>query len=147
MLRKGAPLGGELSGHIFFADGWGGVDDALYAAVRTFLAVSRLPGGLAAFREALPPSYATPELRVACAEERKAAVVHETAERLKGEGASFDPRLGLRVESEDGWWLMRASGTEPKLTCRCESRHPDGLDRLRAQLKRELALSGVAADV
>ncbi|WP_374471870.1 phosphomannomutase/phosphoglucomutase [Phenylobacterium sp.] len=144
---EGALLGGELSGHIFFADGWGGVDDALYAAVQTFLAVSRLPGGLAAFRDSLPPSFATPELRIACPEDRKAEVVAEVARALAEEGGVFDPKLGLRVDGPDGWWLLRASGTEPKLTCRCESLHPDGLERLRAELKRRLAACGVDADV
>jgi phosphomannomutase len=147
MQKERALLGGELSGHIFFADGWGGVDDALYAAVRTFLAVSRLPGGLSAFRDSLPPSFATPELRIACPEGRKAALVAEVAERLAAEGARFDPKLGLRVESPDGWWLLRASGTEPKLTCRCESMHPDGLERLRAELKRHLVLSGLDCEI
>ncbi len=147
MLEQAALLGGELSGHIFFADGWGGVDDAIYAAIRTFLAISRLPGGLSVFRDGLPPSFATPELRVPCPEERKAAVVEEVAGRLAGEGARFDPRLGLRVETAEGWWLLRSSGTEPMLSCRCESTHPDGLDRLRGQLKRQLMLSGVKAEV
>jgi phosphomannomutase len=147
MLDDGALLGGELSGHIFFADGWGGVDDAIYAAIQTFLAISRQPGGLAAFRDSLPPSFATPELRIACPEDRKPQVVAEVAARLAGAGAAFDPKLGLRLETPDGWWLLRASGTEPKLTCRCESIHPDGLDRLRAQLKEQLALSGIEADV
>jgi phosphomannomutase len=147
MLEEGALLGGELSGHIFFADGWGGVDDAIYAALQTFLAISRLHGGLAAFRDSLPPSFATPELRIACPEERKPQVVEEVAGRMAGEGARFDPRLGLRIESPDGWWLLRASGTEPKLTARCESIHPDGLERLRAELKRQLSLSGIEAEV
>ncbi|MDB5467909.1 MAG: phosphomannomutase [Phenylobacterium sp.] len=147
MEQENALLGGELSGHIFFADGWGGVDDAVYAAIRTFLAISRLPGGLAAFRESLPPSFATPELRIPCPEDRKAGVVSEVAERLTHDGATFDARFGLRVESPDGWWLLRASGTEAKLTCRCESLHPDGLDRLRGELKRHLELSGLHADV
>ncbi|HEY8618334.1 phosphomannomutase/phosphoglucomutase [Phenylobacterium sp.] len=144
---EGALLGGELSGHIFFADGWGGVDDALYAAVQTFLAVSRLPGGLASFRDSLPPTFTTPELRIPCPEARKAEVVAEVARALAEEGAVFDPALGLRVEGPDGWWLLRASGTEPKLTCRCESLHPDGLERLRVELKRRLAGCGLDADV
>jgi phosphomannomutase len=147
MQREKAALAGELSGHIFFADAWGGVDDALYAAVRTFLALSRLPGGLAAFRDSLPPSFATPELRLGCPEERKAAVVAEVAQRLTGEGGAFDPGLGLRVERPEGWWLLRASGTEAKLTCRCEAVHPDGLARLREELKRQLSLSGIEAEV
>jgi phosphomannomutase len=146
MQAEQALLGGELSGHIFFAEnGW--VDDALYAALRTFLAISRLPGGLAAFRESLPPSFATAELRLACPEHRKAEVVAEVAQRLASRGGVFDPRLGLRVERPDGWWLLRASGTEPKLTCRCEALHPDGLDRLRAELRGQLAQSGLVAQV
>jgi phosphomannomutase len=147
MLQEEALLGGELSGHIFFADGWGGVDDALYAAIRTFQAISRTPGGLAAFRDSLPPSFATPELRIPCPEARKAAVVSEVAGRLAQEGVSFDARHGLRVEGPDGWWLLRASGTEPKLTCRCEALHPDGLERLRADLRRQLDLSGITARI
>jgi len=147
MEREGALLGGELSGHIFFADGWGGVDDAVFAAIQTFLAVSRLPGGLAEFRDSLPPSFATPELRIPCPEIRKPQVVKEVAERLAKSGAVFDPKLGLRVESADGWWLLRASGTEPKITCRCEAIHPDGLDRLRGELREQLRLSGLEADI
>jgi phosphomannomutase len=147
MMREGAQIGGELSGHIFFADRWGGVDDAVYAALQTFLAISRHQGGLAAFRDSLPPSFATPELRIPCPDARKLQVVAEVAERLVREGAVFDPRLGVRVETPDGWWLLRASGTEPMLTCRCESVHPDGLDRLRCELKRRLKLSGIDAEV
>jgi len=146
MLAEGAMLAGELSGHIFFADDWGGSDDAVYAALRTFLALSRLHGGLAGFRDSLPPSFATPELRIPCAEARKEAVVAEVAERL-GDGYDLDPLLGVRVETADGWWLLRASGTEPKLSARCESAHPDGLDRLRAELRRQLQLSGIEAEV
>jgi phosphomannomutase len=147
MIAERALLAGELSGHIFFADAWGGVDDALYAAIRTFVALSGLHGGLAEFRESLPPSFATPELRIACPEARKTEVVAAVAERLAGEGVSFDPRLGVRVERAEGWWLLRASGTEPKLTCRCESVHPDGLDRLRGELRSQLELSGIHAEI
>ncbi len=147
MEREGALLGGELSGHMFFADAWGGVDDAVYAAIRTFLAISGLPGGLAAFRDSLPPSYATPELRIPCPDARKAAVVDEVAARLAGEGGAFDPALGLRVDRPDGWWLLRPSGTEAKLTARCEAVHPDGLERLRADLREQLRRSGVEAVV
>jgi phosphomannomutase len=146
MQEAQALLGGELSGHIFFAE-TGFVDDALFAAIRTFQAVSVLPAGLAGFRDGLPPSFTTPELRLACPEARKAAVVAEVAGRLRGDGGEFDPVLGLRVRRPYGWWLLRASGTEPKLTCRCESARPEGLERLREELRRQLALSGVDAEV
>ncbi|CAN7378615.1 phosphomannomutase/phosphoglucomutase [Phenylobacterium sp. LjRoot219] len=147
MLQKGAQLGGELSGHIFFDDGLGAGDDAIYAAIQTFQAISHLSGGLAGFRDSLPPSFATPELRIPCPEARKPEVVAEVAERLAQEGATVDRRYGVRVETADGWWLLRASGTESKLTCRCESVHPDGLDRLRGELRRHLQLSGIEAEV
>jgi phosphomannomutase len=145
LKREKAQLGGELSGHIFIDDGWGCVDDAVYAAIQVFLAVSRLPGGLAAFRDSLPPSFATPEIRIECPDARKAAVVAEVAQRLAGEGVAFDPAIGLRVESADGWWLLRASGTEAKLTCRCEALHPDGLERLRDELGGQLRQSGIGS--
>ena len=144
MEREGALLGGELSGHMFFADGWGGVDDAVYAAIRAFQAISRLPGGLAAFRDSLPPSYATPEIRVPCAEGRTADVVAEVAASV---GAEVDPAMGLRVETPDGWWRLRASEAEGKLTARCEAVHPDGLERLRAELRRRLKSSGLDAAI
>jgi phosphomannomutase len=146
MLEQEALLAGEFSGHIFF-DEWDGGDDAVYAAIRTFLAISRLQGGLSVFRDSLPPSFATPELRIPCPDDRKSEVVEEVAGRMAGEGAMFDPRLGLRVETAEGWWLLRSSGAEAKLSCRCEAVHPDALDRLRAELKRQLALSGVEAEV
>lgn len=145
MLGQKAALAGELSGHIFFGEDWGGVDDAIYAAVRTLLALSALPGGLRGFRESLPVSFATPELRLPCPEARKAEVVEAVARRLGVRMA--DPSMGLRVERPDGWWLLRASGTEPKLTCRCEASRPEGLQRLRDELRAQLALSGVAAEV
>lgn len=147
MKRSKAQLGGELSGHILFDDGWGVVDDAVYSAIQIFQAISRTHGGLAGFRDSLPPSFVTPERRIPCPERRKQAVLREVAERLAAEGAVFDSRHGVRVESPDGWWLLRASGTEPKVTCRCESVHPDGLDRLRGELKRHLRLSGIEAEV
>lgn len=152
MMQEGARLGGELSGHFFFAvdagrSVGGAVDDAIYAAIQTFQAITRLHGGLPAFRDSLPPSFATPERRIPCPDARKSEVVAEVARRLAGEGATFDPNLGLRVEGADGWWLLRASGSEPALTCRCESVHPDGLERLRRELRRHLQLSGVEAEV
>ncbi len=141
MRREGAVLGGELSGHIFFADHWHGVDDALYVAVRTLAALARSPESLAQFRARLPPQIATPELRILCAD--PAEVVARTARRLNGGHAPLDQSLGLRVTNADGWWLLRASGTEPKVTCRCEAADEDGLSRLKAELALRLRESGV----
>ncbi|MBC6982679.1 phosphomannomutase/phosphoglucomutase [Caulobacter sp. 17J80-11] len=142
MRRHGAALAGELSGHVFFGADWNGVDDALYAAVRVLVAVSQ-GRDLTAFRDGLPPAFSTPELRLPCPEPRKAAVVAAVAARLNGAGAEVDPALGLRIDTADGWWLLRASGTEAKLTCRCEADSPEGLERVRAELAGHLAACGM----
>jgi phosphomannomutase len=98
---------------------------------------------LTAFRDGLPPVFSTPELRLPCPEPRKAAVVAEVAARLNGAAAGVDPALGLRIDTADGWWLLRASGTEAKLTCRCEADSPEGLGRVRAELAGHLAACGM----
>lgn len=143
MLRERAALAGEMSGHIIFEDCWNATDDALHVAVRTLNAVSRLESGLAAFRRALPATCATPEIRFPCPEHRKRPVMREIAARLAAAGADVNTVDGVRVTTRAGWWLLRASGTEPKLTARCEASDPAGLDELREALAAELEESGV----
>ncbi|HEX8570378.1 MAG TPA: phosphomannomutase/phosphoglucomutase [Caulobacteraceae bacterium] len=144
MRREGALLGGELSGHIFYADRWDGTDDALYVAVRLLLALSGSERTLAEFRASLPAMITTPEMRIGCPDERKGEVVAEVAERLRRAGATVNDADGVRVSTPHGWWLLRASGTEPKITCRCEAADEAGLERLMQQLRRELRESGVS---
>jgi phosphomannomutase len=146
MRDSGAALGGELSGHIFYAEGWDGTDDALHAALRLLKALGRSGRSLADFRRSLPPTLFTPEHRLPCPEARKAAVVEEVGTRLAAAGVQVERCDGLRVTTADGWWLLRASGTESKLTCRAESSDAAGLTRLTGQLKRELALSGLTLE-
>ncbi|MDB5572192.1 MAG: Phosphomannomutase [Hyphomicrobiales bacterium] len=145
MRREGALLGGELSGHLFFCDEWDGTDDALYAAVRTLRALAGYGAPLSAFRRSLPASVATPELRIACAD--AAGVVRAAAERLGRRGEAFDPAMGVRVDTPDGWWLLRASGTERKITCRCEAADETGLARLKGALSAHLEASGLSVDL
>ncbi len=151
MRREAALLGGELSGHIFYADRWDGTDDGLYVAARLLCALSDSlaegGGSLAAFRRALPATVATPERRIPCPEPRKSQVVAAVAARLAARGVLMDPALGLRVETGDGWWLLRASGTEPKLTLRCEGRDAAALKRVKAALCEELAAAGLEVDL
>jgi phosphomannomutase len=144
MAETDAPLAGEMSGHIFFADRYYGYDDALYAAVRILGIASRACESLADMRDGLPQVLNTPELRFACSEERKFAVVGEVAKRLSRAGAQVSDIDGVRVSTGDGWWLLRASNTQDVLVARCESRSPEGLARLKAALGAELAASGVA---
>jgi phosphomannomutase len=145
MAESGAPLAGEMSGHIFFADRWYGFDDALYVAVRVLGIVARMDTRLSQVREQLPPVVNTPELRFDCPEDRKFRVIEEVAARLREEGAEVSEIDGVRVLTRDGWWLLRASNTQAVLVARAEAMSQDGLERLKADLVRHLAASGLRA--
>jgi phosphomannomutase len=146
MAELGSPLAGEMSGHIFYNDKWYGFDDALYAAVRILGVIARTPGTVGEFRASLPAVVNTPELRFDCAEDRKFAVVAEVAARLKAAGEKVSDTDGVRVNTEDGWWLLRASNTQAVLVARAESTSEAGLSRLKAALAGQLAASGLAPD-
>ena len=145
MREHGAPLAGEMSGHIFFADRYHGVDDALYCAVRILSVLAESGQSLAAFRAGLPKVANTPELRIACPEARRRDIVTEVASRLRRSGAQMNDIDGVRVRREHGWWLLRASNTEAALAARCEAHDPAGLDRLIRELVAQLAASGIDA--
>ena len=144
MAETGSKLAGEMSGHIFFADRWYGFDDALYAAVRTLGIVARMSGKLSEVRKALPHVINTPEIRFDCDDRRKFAVIEEVSERLAAEGAKVSSIDGVRVQTADGWWLLRASNTQAVLVARCEASTEAGLDRLKAALAKQLMASGLA---
>jgi phosphomannomutase len=143
LAEIGAPLAGEMSGHIFFADGYYGFDDAIYVAVRLLGILSRSPYSLAEMRDQLPSVVNTPELRFACPETRKFEVVREVRERLRKAAAEMTDIDGVRVRTADGWWLLRASNTQAVLVARAESATEEGLARLKSELAAELAASGV----
>jgi len=143
MAETGAPLAGEMSGHIFFADRYYGYDDALYAAVRVLGIIARSNETLAQFRDTLPQVVNTPELRFPCSDERKFAVVDEVRARLQASGASIAAIDGVRVKTADGWWLLRASNTQDVLVARAEARSDSGLEALKTQLVGQLRASGV----
>jgi len=143
MKETGAPLAGEMSGHIFFKHRWYGFDDALYAAVRLIEAVAQSGKSLTEIMDEMPTSTATPEMRFPVDESRKFAVVAEVLHRLSSNGARVDSTDGARVMTDDGWWLLRASNTQDVLVARAEAGDEDGLNRLMAQIDEQLALSGV----
>jgi phosphomannomutase len=145
MAETGSPLAGEMSGHIFFADKWYGFDDAPYSAVRLLGIVARMAGPLSEVRAALPQVINTPELRFNCEESRKFVVVKDVKDRLAAEGAKVQDVDGVRVLTEDGWWLLRASNTQAVLVARCEASSEAGLERLKAQLVKQLVASGLEA--
>jgi phosphomannomutase len=143
LAEMGAPLAGEMSGHIFFADGYYGFDDAVYVAVRLLDILSRSRQSLAEMHDQLPAVVNTPEMRFDCPESRKFEVVREVRERLRQSGAEMTDIDGVRVRTSDGWWLLRASNTQAVLVARAESATAEGLARLKRELGAELAASGV----
>jgi len=142
MAELNAPLAGEMSAHIFFKHRYYGYDDALYAAIRLLSILTVSETTLSDIRQALPAYINTPEIRFGCPEVRKFAVIDEVRARLKGRvGVLLID--GARVETDDGWWLLRASNTQSMLVARCESTTDEGLQRLKSELRAELELSGI----
>lgn len=143
MKETGSPLAGEMSGHVFFADRYYGYDDALYAAVRLMAASARLGRSVTEMRSSMPAMLNTPEMRFQVDESRKFAAIEEVKQRLAGTDADVNATDGVRVTTEDGWWLLRASNTQDVLVARAESDSDEGLERLIAQIDDQLALSGL----
>ena len=145
MAETDCPLAGEMSGHIFFNDHWYGFDDALYAAIRLLGILARGSEKLSTIRQALPQVVNTPELRFNCDDHRKFEVVKEVTARLREAGATMSDIDGVRVNTADGWWLLRASNTQAVLVARCEASTDAGLDRLKSALVTQLVGSGLEA--
>jgi phosphomannomutase len=143
MAETHSPLAGEMSGHIFFADKYYGYDDAIYAAIRLLSIIGTSGKSLAAWRDSLPSMINTPELRFPVDEARKFIVIDEVKKRLKKAKAKVNDIDGVRVMTEDGWWLLRASNTQAVLVARAESQTEAGLARLKKQLGDQLEASGL----
>ena len=141
MKELNSPLGGEMSGHIFFKERWYGFDDGTYAGCRLLEILSRSPDASAVLN-ALPTSHATPELNVACAEgepHRLAAALQALAPEVFSPPAQVSVIDGLRVDWPDGFGLIRASNTTPMLVLRFEGQTPEALARIQADMLALLA--------
>ena len=138
MKETKAPLAGEMSGHIFFADKYYGFDDALYAAIRIINIVASSKESLSMMRRSMPQAQSTPEIRIECTEERKFQIVEELKENLKKSGIAFNDVDGIRVAEKTGWWLIRASNTQPVLVARAEAGSKKELEVLKNNLKQHL---------
>ena len=138
MKEVHASLAGEMSGHIFFADKYYGFDDALYAAIRIINIVSNSHYSLAHLRKSLPQTFSTPEIRIECSEEKKFQTVEDLKVNLRKSGLKFDDIDGIRVTTDMGWWLIRASNTQPILVARCEANSKENLEKLKENVRKNL---------
>jgi len=120
LVAEKAPLGGELSGHIFFVDGYLGYDDAIYAAARLLHLLGSGGKTLAERMREIPPAIATPEMRVDCTDEDKFAIVEEIKAHFRGKYEVIEVD-GARINFAKGWGLVRASNTQPVLVLRFEA--------------------------
>ena len=137
MKETGAALAGEVSGHIFFADGFFGFDDATYAGARLLQLVADSGQRISQLLENVPPLYNTPEIRVSAPESQKFEIVRRLQEYFSRhyETVTVD---GVRVLFEDGWGLVRASNTQPALVLRFEASSPDRLEEIRSIVESKL---------
>jgi phosphomannomutase len=138
LRETGAPLAGEMSGHIFFAERWYGFDDATYTAARLLEILSRSKDPSAVLN-GLPTSYSTPELNVPCAEGEPQEVVRELLASAEFPGAREIITIdGLRAEYDDGFGLVRASNTTPVLVLRFEGHTPQAMQRIESDFMAAL---------
>ncbi|HEU5218559.1 MAG TPA: phosphomannomutase/phosphoglucomutase [Gemmatimonadales bacterium] len=144
MKETGAPLAGEMSGHLFFGGDWFGFDDALFAAARLLEIVGSGPPGLHRLLDDLPRTSTTPEIRVDCSDDAKFGVVARAAEYF---AARYPVNTidGVRIAFADGWGLLRASNTQPILVLRFEAINPAALEAYRGEVTGWLAAQGITA--
>jgi len=147
MQETHSPIAGEMSGHIFFADTYlshknHGYDDALYAAIRIINILLQSDAKLSDLRKALPQTFSTPEIRVDSEDEKKFAIVDKLKKMLHKSGNVNDVD-GVRVTTDKGWWLIRASNTQPVLVARCEANSAEGLEELKSNLRDNLKICNV----
>lgn len=142
MHETGAPVAGEMSGHMFFAEGWYGFDDALYGAARLLRIVADSGRSVREMLADVPRYVSTPEIRVPCPDDRKFGIVAEAVKHFsqKHETITVD---GVRIVFADGWGLIRASNTQPVIVLRFEAASDEQLTAIRAEIETWLAQRGV----
>lgn len=133
MKEVDSPLGGEMSGHVFFKERWYGFDDGTYAGARMLEILSR-HADPSAVLDALPTSHSTPELNVSCAEGEPHALVKQLQQATFAAPAQVSTIDGVRVDWPDGFGLIRASNTTPVLVLRFEGHTPEALHRIEAEM-------------
>lgn len=140
MKEVNAPLGGEMSGHVFFKENWHGFDDALYTAARVLELTDRKQHSMDEMLASLPSDVSTPEINLTVTDEGKFKIVEKLANLGWFEGGDLSTVDGVRVDYPDGFGLVRASNTTPVLVLRFEAENETALDRIRDQFKTQLTL-------
>jgi phosphomannomutase len=143
MKELDSPLSGEMSGHVCYGDDFYGYDDAMYVGLRFLRILANQNISLNDLIDHYPKTFSTPETRFDVDESRKFTIIDEVKERLKKSDQKIIDIDGVRVENEDGWFLIRASNTQNQLTCRAESISQAGLQKLINIIEHQLSLSGV----
>jgi phosphomannomutase/phosphoglucomutase len=134
MKEENAVLGGEMSGHIFFADRYFGYDDAIYAALRLLEILANTGQKISSLLADVPRTYATPEIRIDCPDNRKAAVVNNIKNHFRNNPGLIDID-GVRIPFADGWALVRSSNTQPVIVLRFEASSVEGLEKIRQEVE------------
>lgn len=142
MHETHAPIAGEMSGHMFFAEGWYGFDDAMYGAARLLRIVADTGQTVRQMMADVPRFVSTPEIRVDCADDLKFGIVAAAQKHFAAIHDVIDVD-GVRVLFGDGWGLIRASNTQPVLVMRFEARTQEHLDMIRAEMEGWLREQGV----
>lgn len=137
MKEEKALLGGEMSGHMFFADRYYGYDDAIYASCRLLEILSLEKRSLPELLGDVPKTFYTPEIRVDCPDEQKFSVVQKVRESFREEFPIVEVD-GVRILFPDGWGLVRASNTQPVLVLRFEADSPDRLREIQALVEKRI---------
>ena len=134
MKEEKALLGGEMSGHLFFADRYFGYDDAIYAALRLLEILSQTKQKMSELLSDFPRTFATPEIRVDCDDEKKAAVVEKIKHHYRNTPGIIDVD-GIRIPFKDGWALVRSSNTQPVIVLRFEASSAERLQKIRSEVE------------
>lgn len=143
MHETHAPIAGEMSGHMFFGEGFYGFDDALYGAARLLRIVANGGRSVHEMLSDVPRFISTPEIRVDCPDDIKFGIVEAATRHFRARHDVIDVD-GVRVLFGDGWGLIRASNTQPVLVMRFEARTHEHLAQIRAEMEGWLAEQGIA---
>jgi len=145
MRQEGAPLAGEMSGHMFFADNYYGYDDAIFASARLVQILSNADMSLSQLASQMPTYPSTPEIRVKCDDEKKFQLVEDVKNYFASKYEVIDVD-GVRVLFPDGWGLLRASNTQPVIVLRFEAKTREALQRIREEFVGRLREAGAICD-